>query len=160
MTGLLTSPLSPVMLAAPNRNTHGHILIVDDNALGLLARRSVLAELGHVIETSSVPQDALELCKQHNFDLIVTDFKMPNMNGVEFIKQLRLANIQVPVILLSGFTDTLGLSEANTGADAVIQKSANEVQHLIRSVTRLLKKPAKKPAASQGTLKAAQKKVL
>jgi CheY-like chemotaxis protein len=158
MTGLLTSPLSPVMPVAPNRNTHGKILIVDDNALGLIARKSVLAELGHAIETSSVPEDALALCKQRHFDLIVTDFKMPHMNGVEFIRQLRIANIPAPVILLSGFTDTLGLSEANTGADAVIQKSSNEVAHLIRSVNRLLKKPAKKPAASQGSANGGKKR--
>src|SRR5579872_7346446 len=141
------------MAAAPDRNTRGTILIVDDNALGLIARKGVLAELGHAIETSSVPEDALALCKQRKFDLIVTDFKMPNMNGIEFIRQLRLANIQVPVILLSGFTDTLGLSEHNTGADAVIQKSANEVGHLIRSVNRLLKskKPHRKPPGSEGT---------
>jgi len=158
MTGLLTSPLSPCMPPATNRNTHGNILIVDDNALGLVARRSVLQELGHSIETSSGPEDALVLCKQHNFDLIVTDFKMPNINGIEFIQQLRSAGILAPVILLSGFTDTLGLSEANTGADAVIQKSSNEVAHLIRSVNRLLKKPLKKPAGSQGSPITAKKR--
>jgi CheY-like chemotaxis protein len=152
MTGLLTSPLSPFMSAASSRKIHGTILIVDDNALGLVARKSVLEEIGHKIETSSKPEDALLLCKQQNFDLIVTDFKMPQMNGIEFISTLRSAGVNVPVILLSGFTDTLGLSEANTGADAVIQKSSNEVQHLIRSVNRLLKKPAKKkPARSQGS---------
>lgn len=145
------------MSAAANRNTHGNILIVDDNALGLLARKSVLEELGHTIETSSKPEEALALCRQRSFDLIVTDFKMPRMNGVEFIRQLRAADIQVPVILLSGFTDTLGLSEANTGADAVIQKSSNEVAHLIRSVNRLLGKPAKKPVGSQGSPKKAKK---
>jgi CheY-like chemotaxis protein len=118
----------------------------------------VLQELGHSIETSSGPEDALVLCKQHNFDLIVTDFKMPNINGIEFIQQLRSAGILAPVILLSGFTDTLGLSEANTGADAVIQKSSNEVAHLIRSVNRLLKKPLKKPAGSQGSPITAKKR--
>jgi hypothetical protein len=57
----------------------------------------------------------------------------------------------VPVILISEFVDALGLNEENTGADAVIQKSANEVSHLIRAVGRLLRrKPAKKPAQSEG----------
>ena len=43
------------------------------------------------------------------------------------------------------------MNEASTGADVVIQKSANEVSHLVRAVNRLLrrKSPAKKPAASQ-----------
>jgi CheY-like chemotaxis protein len=141
------------MPTASNRSTSGRILIVDDNDLGLMARKSVLKELGHEIVTLSTPQDALVMCAKQKFDLIVTDFKMPQMNGVEFIRQLRSQNLMVPVILISGFTDTLGLSEENTGADAVIQKSSNEVSHLIRSVNRLLRKPPKKPASSEGAMK-------
>jgi hypothetical protein len=46
--------------------------------------------------------------------------------------------------------DALGLSEGNTGADVVIQKSANEVSHLVRSVGRLLRRtPPRKTAGSQ-----------
>ena len=52
------------------------------------------------------------------------------------------------MILISGFTDTLGLNEANTGADVVIQKSAHEVSHLIRSVNRLLRKQQQPPEAA------------
>ena len=144
------------MPPASNRITPGRILIVDDNDLGLVARKSVLAEFGHEIVTTSLPHHALEMCSTQKFDLIVTDYKMPKMNGIEFIRQLRLVNKTVPVILLSGFTNTLGLSEENTGASAVIQKSANEVAHLIRSVNQLLAKPVKKPARSQGG-RAAQK---
>jgi CheY-like chemotaxis protein len=151
VTRLLPSPVSPFMSAATKTNTPGTILIVDDNVLGLVARRSFLAELGYTIEISTKPEDALVMCRQRNFDLIVTDFKMPQMNGIEFISHLRQAGIQAPVILLSGFTDTLGLSAENTGADAVIQKSSNEVQHLIGSVNRLLKKSPKKPAGTQGS---------
>ena len=53
------------------------------------------------------------------------------------------------MILISGFTDTLGLNEANTGADVVIQKSSHEVSHLVRSVNRLLRKPSNPPESPQ-----------
>jgi CheY-like chemotaxis protein len=123
-------------------------LIVDDNSMGSLARRSVLEELGHEVFTSLAPQDALELCGNHQFDIVVTDYKMPKMNGIEFISRLRKMQSAVSVILLSGFTDTLGLTEENTGADIVLQKSANEVNQLIRAVNRLQRKPpAKKPVS-------------
>ena len=130
----------------------GRILLLDDNSLGLSARRSVLEELGHNVMTSGAPLEALELCGRQRFDVVVTDYKMPKMNGVEFIARLRKQHPAMSVILISGFTDTLGLNEANTGADVVIQKSSNEVSHLVRSVNRLLRKgqqPVKKPAASQ-----------
>ena len=130
----------------------GRILLLDDNSLGLSARRSVLEELGHKVMTSGAPLEALELCGRQRFDVVVTDYKMPKMNGVEFITRLRKQHPAMSVILISGFTDTLGLNEANTGADVVIQKSSHEVSHLVRSVNRLLRKvqqPVRKPAASQ-----------
>jgi len=141
------------MTNASSSNLNGRILLLDDNSLGLSARRSVLEELGHKVTTSGAPQDALELCAKQRFDLVVTDYKMPKMNGVEFITRLRKQNPAVAVILISGFTDTLGLNEANTGADVVIQKSSHEVTHLIRSVNRLLRnlrQPPRKPTGSQG----------
>jgi CheY-like chemotaxis protein len=144
------------MAASSNRKTNRRILVVDDNELGSLARRGVLNELGHEVAIATTPEGALELFQKESFDLVVTDYKMPVMDGVELIRQIREIRPQMPVVLLSGFTDTLGLSEQNTGANAVIQKSSNEVQNLIRSVNRLLAAP-KKPAASQGSAKAKRK---
>ncbi len=140
------------MANSSSQNPSGRILLVDDNSLGLAARRSVLAELGHQVMTSGNASDALDLCSKHTFDVIVTDYKMPKMNGVELIGRLRKLHPATAVILISGFTDTLGLDEATTGADVVLQKSNNEVAQLIRAVNRLLRKqltPAKKPAGTQ-----------
>jgi len=135
---------------------------VDDNSLGLRARRSVLEELGHQVLTSSTATEALELCVKHRFDVVVTDYKMPKMSGVEFIGRLRKLHPATSVILISGFTDTLGLDEANTGADIVLQKSNNEVSQLIRAVNRLLRKqqqqPPKKPTGSHPGLKTEKRK--
>jgi CheY-like chemotaxis protein len=138
------------MKAAASRTISARILIVDDNGMGLLARRTVLEELGHRVHTCASPQDALEHCGKTRFDVVVTDYKMPKMNGVEFIAELRKHHPAVPVILISGFTDALGLNELTTGADVVIQKSALEVGHLIRAVNRLLRSPARKAVKSQG----------
>ena len=123
------------------------ILLVDDNKLGLCARKSVLEELGHRCATAANGVDALEQFNDSKFDLVVTDYKMPRMNGIELIARLRKQSPGLPVILISGFVDSLGLSEDNTGADVVIQKSNNEVAHLVRAVSRLLRK--RKPVQSQ-----------
>jgi len=80
------------------------------------------------------------------------------MDGLELIRRLRKQSPEVRIILISGFVDSMGLNESNTGADVVIQKSANEVANLVRSVNRLLgKKPAKKPPASDHPLKSRRK---
>ncbi|MGI8744599.1 MAG: response regulator [Bryobacteraceae bacterium] len=147
------------MTSSPQGSFQARVLIVDDNRFGLSARKSLLKELGHDVLTSRSPNEALELCERNAFDVIVIDYRMPDMNGVEFIASLRKRGKLVPVILISGFTDTLGLNEENTGADVVIQKSANEVNHLIRAINRLLKKQtAKKPPGSQRGTRLSPKK--
>jgi len=137
---------------------------VDDNANGLKARKTVLEELGYGIVTASNGHDALERFTPQKFDLVVTDYKMPRMDGIELIGHLRNLAPDLPIILISGFVDSMGLNEENTKADAVIQKSANEVSHLARAVARLLRqkttpKPARKPAGSAPPLKAKRKTV-
>jgi CheY-like chemotaxis protein len=141
------------------------ILLVDDNANGLKARKMVLEELGYGIVTAANGHDALDRFAQHNFDLVVTDYKMPRMDGLELIVHLRQLQPELPIVLISGFVDSMGLNEENTKADAVIQKSANEVSHLSRAVARLLRqqasrrKPARKSAGSAPALKAKRKTV-
>jgi CheY-like chemotaxis protein len=128
-------------------STHARILLVDDNANGLKARKTILEEQGYKIVTASGGDDALELFGKQKFDLVVTDYKMPCMDGLELIGHLRQLSPALPIVLVSGFVDALGLSEQNTNADAVIQKSANEVTHLVRSVSRLLR--VKKPTSPE-----------
>ncbi|SRR5579883_760600 len=130
-------------------NTQARILLVDDNTNGLKARKTLLEEMGYRIATGSNGEDALDHFAKQKFELVITDYKMPRMDGLELIAQLRKRAPEVPIILISGYVDTLGLNEDNTGADAVIQKSANEVSHLTRAVARLLRpKAPRKPAAS------------
>jgi len=127
----------------------GSILLVDDNKGGLMARKAVLEELGYRCEGALSGKQALSLFEEHLFDLVVTDFKMPDMDGTELIGRLRSERDGIPVVLISGFVDALGLNEENTGAHIVIMKSSNEVQHLIRSVGRLLKSPKKPPLSEK-----------
>ena len=137
------------------------ILIVDDNKMGLSARRSVLEAVGHSVSTAPSGPEALDLFYNSGpFDLIVTDFKMPKMTGVELIVEIRKTNPNLPIILISGFTDTLGLNEANTNADAVLQKSSNEVTQLMRTVSKLLNRTQRKPPGTSRGPAAAQRGAL
>src|SRR5690348_16171055 len=126
-----------------------HILLVDDNNHGLIARRNVLEELGYKISTARNGEEALEMHAARKFDLIVTDYKMPKMSGVELIQKIRKSDADTRIIMLSGFVEPLGLDEKSTGADVVISKSAGEVGNLTRAVSRLLKQVPRKPPGSQ-----------
>lgn len=135
-----------------NSPVPAHILLVDDNSNGLLIRRALLEEQGYRVDVASCGEAALKLFEGSTFDLVVTDYRMPGMNGVELIGRLRALQMHSPIVLLSGFVEPLGLTEANTGANAVIAKSANEPAHLIHAIKRLLRpeRAPRKPPASQG----------
>jgi len=137
------------MRSAPRARsgTPATILLVDDNADGILARRSVLQELGYKVVPAGCGSEALKLTEKETFDLIITDYKMSPVNGLELIKRLRERDYGKPIILLTGFADNLGLKAETTGADVVIQKSSNEIVTLVRNTKRLLNIPRKPPAS-------------
>ena len=130
------------------------ILLVDDNQHGLAARKAVLEELGYAIVTADCGHDALDILASRKINLVVTDYRMPRMNGVELIARIRATEPAMPIILLSGFVEPLALCESSTGADIVLPKSAGEVGFLTRSVNRLLDGVARrKPPGVQKALK-------
>ena len=123
------------------------ILLVDDNQDGVIARRSVLEELGYQVISAGCGRDALQALEEHDVDLVITDYKMSPIDGLEFIDTVRERGYQKPIILLSGFAESLGFRRDTSGADAVIQKSANEISQLVRCTKRLLTAPKRGPGS-------------
>ena len=131
-------------------STPACILLVDDSKDGLLVRRALLEEQGLDVTVAVNGEEGLKLCEGAPFDVVVTSHRMPVMGGLELIRRLRAVTPQIPIVLLSGIAEPLGLSQENTGADAVIAKNSNEPATLVRWVKRLISRPpARKPAGSQ-----------
>jgi len=125
-------------------------LLVDDNRDGLLVRRLLLEEMGCRVEVAVDGEEGLKLFESSNFDVVVVDYRMPRMNGVEMIARVRAKDATARIILLSSVVEPLGLTEENTGADVVIAKNAAEPTHLARSIKRLLNRaPLRKPPGRQ-----------
>jgi CheY-like chemotaxis protein len=137
------------MKPAPAQAPLPRILLVDDNRDGLVVRTLLLEEAGFQVQAAACGHEALDLFLSTRFDVVVTDYRMPGMNGAELIERLRAYDTKTRFIVLSGFVEPLGLTEANTGADAVIAKSANEGAHLVRWVKRLASTSVRKPMARQ-----------
>jgi len=91
------------------------ILVVEDNPIALRTLASLLNALGtrSVTEADSA-EKALEILKTRDFSLILTDYRLGGMNGVQFIEQLRADGKQTPVIVLSGAPDKTGVMRAAT----------------------------------------------
>ena len=141
----------PAINDSPPPTSHS-ILLVDDNAHGLAARRRVLADSGYDVQTVSSAEEALQLIDEQKrfYHIVVTDFRMVGMDGIELIARVKALSPATKTVLLSGFVEPLGMTEHSTGADVVISKSAGEVGQLTRTVKSLLaRRVPRKPAASQ-----------
>ena len=79
------------------------ILFVDDHEL--LARLSceILEMQGYRAVSAYSGQDALNKIKSQKFDLLVTDFRMEGMNGLELAKQVHASSPEIPVIIVTGY---------------------------------------------------------
>ena len=81
------------------------ILVVDDDPIILLNTAEVLADMGHEVIEAHSGMQALEIGKDSDFDLVISDFSMPGMSGAELIERLRLERADLKAILATGYAD-------------------------------------------------------
>ncbi len=81
------------------------ILFVDDEKVILNAYQQMLSKLGYTVTLSENGAEALELFRsdKNRFDLVITDFTMPNMTGMELARKLMRIRPDIPIILCTGF---------------------------------------------------------
>ena len=89
------------------------VLVIDDNFESLKALTSLMSALGaeRVSEAESA-EAALKLMKDQRFNLIVADYRLEGMNGVEFLERVRGQGNQTPILILSGAPDKAGVIRA------------------------------------------------
>ena len=77
------------------------ILIVDDDA----AVRGILLDLlseNYECNTASTAEQALQYLEMEDYDVVLTDLAMPGLTGIELLKQVKVKDLNTPVILISG----------------------------------------------------------
>lgn len=79
------------------------ILVVDDDEQLRLALFSTLKHLSHECVLAQNAKEALTLLKKETFDLILSDLKMPKIDGIEFLKQVKQNNINTPFVIMTAF---------------------------------------------------------
>jgi PAS domain S-box-containing protein len=108
---ILEAPETPEAKPDPSDMPKGKetILLVDDEELLVDIGTQILEFLGYRVVPFKNPEAALTHFRNqpHAFDLIITDFTMPGMNGIELVTQIRRVRADVPVILCTGYTEKL-----------------------------------------------------
>jgi len=127
------------------------ILVVDDSPDMRELLERILRRDGHVVEHAANGRDALELLMSGQFDIVLTDLLMPEMDGIELIRELSARAPDTPIVALSGADVTSGLLRAARvfGALVALEKtvSPTAIRDAIRQVLRA-KEEAVEPAVA------------
>ena len=99
------------------------ILIVDDEAMMRNLLQKILVREGYKTMTASHGREALEVMTNNNIDIVISDLKMPEMDGFALLKELKQSHPDVGVIIMTAYGDTYTVKDALLlGADEYITK--------------------------------------
>ena len=114
--------------------SQSHILVVDDEAVIREALRRILEGDGHKTTCVSSGHAALEKIQEESFNLVITDLKMPGMNGIEVLKSIKILQPLVPIIIITGYaTVETAVDAIKQGAFDYLSKpfTPNQVKELV-----------------------------
>ena len=100
------------------------IVIVDDDALVLRVHAEMLRSMGYVPFTFESPEDALGYLSgyREHVCMVISDYRMPEMNGLEFIEKLRCFDSHTPATIITGFASEVDIKTAEEWNVKVINK--------------------------------------
>ncbi len=124
-----------------------HILVVDDNLVQGATRKTILSLYFEEVTHTQEAVKALELLRKsattHPISLIITDHLMPEMNGPEFVRELRTFLPNTPVIVLSGLAE---VNDEYAGLDIVFRSKPFAPDALVSLCQELLQTPVGRTA--------------
>lgn len=122
---------------------HGQsVLVVDDDPEQLRFLKKIIERAGFKVLVSQSATEALDVLGEKTVDLIVSDYKMPEMDGFEFLQALRGIDVEggavdIPVIMLTACGDDLEFVSLERGADMFCEKFRAE-SLLVKQINFLL----------------------
>jgi two-component system, cell cycle response regulator CtrA len=81
------------------------VLIVEDDSATARTVEAILKAEGFVCDTTDLGEDGLEIGKLYDYDLIVLDILLPDIDGYEVLRRLRAAKVETPTLILSGLSE-------------------------------------------------------
>lgn len=117
------------------------ILLIDDESCWLEVLSDILKRWGFRVTAVGSASEAIRVFSEEKFELVITDFDMPGMNGVELTKNLRNLSTAIPVILMSG-DEMIRTSyyAKQAGITAYIDKS-NSLDRIRKCIESVVRRP-------------------
>jgi PAS domain S-box-containing protein len=123
------------------RESSVRVLVVDDETTLLELARDFLEQVpGFAVDTEQSPLRAIQLLSSDNYDAVVSDYQMPGMDGIQFLKHLRSHGNDIPFVLLTGKgREEVAMEALNHGADFYLQKGV-QVRPLFAELANMLRR--------------------
>ncbi|MCX7973168.1 MAG: response regulator [Candidatus Aminicenantes bacterium] len=122
------------------------IIVIDDDE-GILKTFFLLFKATYRVYLAKNAEDALERFKSVSFDLIIVDYKLPRMNGLEMISRFRELGYEGPVILISAYPEAIRREDLKKYAINQLFLKPLDLEALESSIHNLLGTPAVKGQA-------------
>lgn len=123
------------------KESSSRILYIDDNEDHLLLVKEWLSkdQKGLHVELASDARTAYQKLKAHGFDLILLDYKLGDVDGLEILKELKLQGVISPIVMLTGQGDEHTAAQAiKWGAKDYVCKGADNLGELLKVVGEIL----------------------
>jgi DNA-binding NtrC family response regulator len=118
-------------------NSKLQILVLDDEEIVVTRLKATLEKEGYVVETFTDSRQAKERIEENKFDIVVTDLKMANIDGMQLFEFVKQKYPDTKVILISGFATLKVVKDAlQTGVRDVIAKpfKISQIKDLINKI--------------------------
>ena len=109
------------------------VLLIEDDSATAKAIELMLKSEGYVCVGTNLGEDGLDIGKIHDFDVIILDLMLPDIDGREVLRRMRTAKVQTPILILSGLSQPDDKVKALTaGADDYLTKPFDKEELLAR----------------------------
>ena len=110
------------------------VLLVEDDSSTAKSIELMLKSEGYVVDNTDLGEDGLEIGKLYDYDIIILDLMLPDMDGYEVLKRLRAAKVETPVLILSGLTEMDNkIKGLGFGADDYLTKPFDKRELIART---------------------------
>ena len=133
---------TPMPETAASSTRAGRVLLVDDDASVRVSVRAMLEELGHQVVEAAGGNDALELlARDQRFDVLIFDFAMPSMNGIQLAAEVTKLWPSAPILFVTGYVENAALRPWSALGYRTVQKPFT-THDLAVAVERAIRRPA------------------
>ena len=136
------SVAAPTAVTPATRQGRARVLVVDDEASirDLLSKTLALAE--YDVDTAADASTALGRVRASEYDLLIADLRMPGMDGLTLIRQVKRIRAELPVIIITGFsTESSAIEAVNLGVAGYLRKPFR-VPEVLAAAAKALGTPA------------------